>query len=338
MPLEFDDLVPALCNNVAPGFRHLLDYNGMAREFEQTAGSVETAAYPRLFQVETTTRCGLSCPFCPRTFSLRKTGVRPLNADMDFNLFRELLDQMPWLRSVELFGFGEPFLHGELPRFIRHCAERRILTVVASSLSIVHREVLADSLAAGLDYLLVDLDSLNEREYLAIRPGADFRRTLDALRLVLLRPRRPYVTVQAVMVKGRPAYTEQELSHVLGDKLRPDALAFKFVDSFRGQACPKGKLGPHDVCREAFYGFTVQVNGDVVPCDRDWAGEAVMGNILEDSVQAIWQGERFKAFRAAARSAEKPDLCRNCAEGRLFNYRSQPHIQVNMTLGAEITA
>jgi radical SAM protein with 4Fe4S-binding SPASM domain len=80
----------------------------------------------------------------------------------------------------------------------------------------------------------------------------------------------------------------------------------------------------------------VHANGNVVPCDRDWAGENVMGNVFHQDVMEIWNGEKFKAFRAKMKSRDKPAMCKGCKEGRLVNARSQPHIQVNMFKGAEV--
>ena len=116
----------------------------------------------------------------------------------------------------------------------------------------------------------------------------------------------------------------------------PDEIRYKYLDSFRGEIAPnKGILRPEDVCREPFYGFTVHVNGNVVPCNHDWSGENVMGNVFETPLLKIWHGEKFKAFRKQMLSDIKPEMCQKCPEGRLFNARSQPFIQVNMVRGGE---
>tara|TARA_B110000495_G_C22580114_1_gene348514 strand:+ start:360 stop:554 length:195 start_codon:yes stop_codon:yes gene_type:complete len=44
-------------------------------------------------------------------------------------------------------------------------------------------------------------------------------------------------------------------------------------------------------------GFSIQVNGDVVPCGRDPKGEMVMGNLLKEDLDSIWNGRNYIDFR-----------------------------------------
>jgi len=317
-----------------PGFvRPLLNTADAYSELEATSETIEPQRRPRLYQLETTTRCNLACPFCPRTVDLVKNGQRDLTRVMPLDAFTKILDDMPWLQSLELFHFGEPFMHNIAP-YIAECASRGIYTVLASNLLPATRAKLDAAFDAGLDFLVMDVDSLDAARYAKMRVNGRLEMLKPIVNYILTRPKRPYCVAQTIMVDGTPEYTEAEFVAWAG--AAADEVRYKFLDSFRGSIADGGTLGPDDVCREPFYGFTVHVNGDVVPCDRDWAGEAVMGNVLEESVMAIWTGERFTEFRRQMKSRDKPALCRNCPEGRLVNLRSQPHVQVNMFKGARV--
>jgi radical SAM protein with 4Fe4S-binding SPASM domain len=54
----------------------------------------------------------------------------------------------------------------------------------------------------------------------------------------------------------------------------------------------------------------IKYNGDIQPCCA--APDALMGNVLEDSFAAIWNGDRFRRFRRRVNSTKPPDVCRNC--------------------------
>lgn len=319
-----------------PGFVEI-DKASALEEMRMTPETAVAAEQPRLYQVETTSRCNLRCGFCPRTIDLLESGKRDLDAVMPLPQFEAVLDQMPWLRSIELFHFGEPFMHKDLDRYIGACTSRGIYSVVASNLLPATDDKLDRAFAAGLKFLVMDVDSLDPQRYAAARVGGRLDLLQQRVKSILSRPReqRPFCVAQTIMLDGTPEFTEEEFVEWTGG-LPAEEVRYKFLDSFRGSVVNKGVLGPDDLCREAFYGMTIHVNGDVVPCDRDWSGENVMGNVFTQDVMAIWKGEKFEAFRAAMRSKEKPAMCRSCPEGKMVNLRSQPFVQVNMFRGEEV--
>lgn len=309
-----------------------------ALEYELSVGrEIEAQPRPRVYQVEVTSRCNLKCPFCPRTHDLAPNNKRNLAQDMSVQQFLSIVDRMPWLKSIELFHFGEPFLVPNLDRYIRACTQRGISTTIASNLLPATAERLNAAFDSGLSFLVIDLDSLDPKRYAEFRPGGN----LDVLRKHIIHALKhpgpkPFIVLQTINLTGTPEYTYEELLDWTGG-LEPDEFRCRFLDSFRGTTTEQKKaLGPDDICREPFYGFSVHVNGNVVPCNRDWAGEAIMGNLFHQSIEEIWNGAPFRTFREQMKSDVKPSICRTCDEGLLINGRSQPKIQVNMFRGMEV--
>src|SRR5271163_1384437 len=83
------------------------------RYFEAVAEerSKAAASPPVCIYLEVTNRCNLLCETCPRTFE----DLEP-PADMSWELFRSIIDQVPGLVRVVLHGVGEPMLVKDLPR------------------------------------------------------------------------------------------------------------------------------------------------------------------------------------------------------------------------------
>lgn len=329
------ELLRETMDNLPAFVRPRLNEKDALEELTADKETIRKASLPRLYQIETTSRCNLSCPFCPRTTDLVANKVRSMNEVMSLDNFCKTLDQMPWLESLELFHFGEPFMHKDLHKYIEACKQRRIYVVIASNLLPATPEKIDAAFDAGLDFLVMDVDSLDADRYASMRVGGTLELLHKRVTYILSKARRPYCVAQTIMLDGKPEYTEEQFLAWTGG-LRADEVRYKFLDSFRGEIADKGFLGPDDICREAFYGFTVHVNGNVVPCDRDWGGENVMGNIFEQNVWDIWNGDKFNEFRKQMVSNEKPAMCRKCEEGRLINLRSQPMIQVNMFRGKEV--
>lgn len=319
-----------------PAFTHDgLNLANLQKEIDETCQTIQAQPLPRLYQLEVTSKCNLRCGFCPRTFDFR----RSKNEQMSYGEFCMVLDKMPWIKSLELFHFGESLLNPQLPLMLRECRRRGIYSVLASNLAIAKPQMLFDALTEGIDYLVMDVDSLDPETYEKARVGARWEQMVEQVRMVLdWKPNRPYCVAQQIMLPGATPYTAGDVRVAMGASHTPDAVTHKFFDSFRGSVYDKGGMAGDDLCREAFYGFTVHVNGDVVPCDRDWAGDALMGNIFEQSVEEIWMGDKFKEFRTQMKSPIKPSICRKCPEGRLMNARSQPLIQVNLFQGKEVQA
>src|SRR5262245_20750593 len=76
-------------------------------------------ADPVCLYLETTNRCNLLCTTCPRTYA----DLEP-PADMSWDLFTRIVDQVPNIARVVLHGVGEPMLVKDLPRMISYLKAR----------------------------------------------------------------------------------------------------------------------------------------------------------------------------------------------------------------------
>jgi len=74
------------------------------------------------------------------------------------------------------------------------------------------------------------------------------------------------------------------------------------------------KNPPFMPCSYPFRYVVVQWNGDVVPCCRDYNGENIMGNAVNDTLKNIWNGEKYHILRDQLRTGEygSNNFCRDC--------------------------
>src|ERR1700723_1956702 len=90
------------------------------RYFEAVAQrDAEAVAPPVCLYLEVTNRCNLLCEPWPRTFE----ELEPL-ADMSWELFTRIVDQVPNIARVVMHGVGEPMLVKNLPDMIRDLEAR----------------------------------------------------------------------------------------------------------------------------------------------------------------------------------------------------------------------
>ena len=90
------------------------------RYFERAGVRAATAEHaPICVYLETTNRCNLLCTTCPRTYE----ELEP-PADMSWDLFRKIVDQLPNIERAVLHGVGEPMLVKALPKMVRYLKDR----------------------------------------------------------------------------------------------------------------------------------------------------------------------------------------------------------------------
>ena len=80
--------------------------------------------------------------------------------------------------------------------------------------------------------------------------------------------------------------------------------------------------GEKDVyCYDPWESINVEPNGDVYPCS---VSSQVMGNINKQSIEEIWNGERYQDFRARVNigGPKQNEDCRNCINCHLHNMKT----------------
>jgi MoaA/NifB/PqqE/SkfB family radical SAM enzyme len=140
------------------------------RYHESVAGErTEVAQRPPVcLYLEVTNRCNLLCTTCPRTYE----ELEP-PADMSWDLFASIVDQVPDLARVVLHGVGEPMLVANLPRMVRYLKDRNVYVLFNTNATVLSERSGRALIDAGLDELRVSLDASNRESFKAIR-GRDY--------------------------------------------------------------------------------------------------------------------------------------------------------------------
>ncbi|HET9622906.1 MAG TPA: radical SAM protein, partial [Kofleriaceae bacterium] len=300
------------------------------------------AGGPTTAMIEPTNLCNLACPTCPT--GTGKVAPKPA---MTLASFARVLGQLPRVRNLALWNYGEPLLNKELPAMIAHAKRAGVGVVkVSSNVHFLDGERGLAVLRSGLDVLILSVDGASQATYATFRKDGDFARVARAVawlcnekrRLALARPR---IELQFIAMR----HNEHELPEIrrLAAEWGVDALRIKTVgadDEASRHLVPAERLLSryaadgatpnvrHAFCTMAWDHAVVNVDGSVTPCcylRPDMAELAhtpggrdryVMGNVLDAPFTAIWRGEKYRAFRAAmlAGRSELP-ICSKCRGG-----------------------
>ena len=150
------------------------------RRYFESVGATRSDSAPSrpvCVYLETTNRCNLLCTTCPRTYE----ELEP-PADMSWQLFTSIVDQIPDLQRAVLHGVGEPMLVKNLPRMVRYLKDRGSYVLFNTNGTVLNEKNGRALIEAGLDELRVSLDAANAKSFRAIRGKDYFDRILRNVR------------------------------------------------------------------------------------------------------------------------------------------------------------
>jgi len=150
------------------------------RRYFESVGATRSDSAPSrpvCVYLETTNRCNLLCTTCPRTYA----ELEP-PADMSWQLFTSIVDQIPNLQRAVLHGVGEPMLVKNLPKMVRYLKDRGSYVLFNTNGTVLNEKNGRALIEAGLDELRVSLDAANAKSFRAVRGKDYFGRILRNVR------------------------------------------------------------------------------------------------------------------------------------------------------------
>ncbi len=155
----------------------------------------KTARWPVL-QVEVTSRCLMSCSFCPN----KPLGAAWQHADLPWEVYRDHLG--PHLGRFELIylqGWGEPLLHRHLWDMVRLAKTAGCRVGFTSCGGLFTEENVERIIAEGVDLLSVSFAGASATVHQSLRVGSDFERLAANIRRL---------TERRVAAPGSPLHLE----------------------------------------------------------------------------------------------------------------------------------
>src|SRR5437867_7219936 len=138
------------------------------------AGRSTLGALPVEYIVETTAKCNLYCPMCPR-----ETYKQP-KEDMTDDIFNRLVEESG--RSAEhmmLIGLGEPFMDANIFDRIEYCARHNVSTLLSTNGTFLDERTSARLLATPLEHITLSFDGATKESFEYYRKGAKFEKVRD---------------------------------------------------------------------------------------------------------------------------------------------------------------
>ncbi len=272
-------------------------------------------ALPVEYIVETTAKCNLYCPMCPR-----ETHKQP-KADMADRVFERLVDEAAGsAEHMMLIGLGEPFMDPRIFHRIELCHRHSISTLLSTNGTFLDEKLAARVLASPLEQITLSFDGARKETFEFYRKGAKFEKVRDNFvrfaRMKHERRAKLQVVVQMVHMEGNAGEVDDFIAfwrQVPGiDQIRIKEDETNLMRPDAGHLADDWKHPCHYLWRGPMY---VKQNGDVYPCCQSYMlnGEP-LGNLERHSLAQIWNSDemaRMRGLHAAGRGGEV-DVCGRC--------------------------
>lgn len=279
-------------------------YRRLARVFSSYRREKTVLPYlPVRLWIETTSICNLRCVMCPN-----KDLKKEEKGFMDPALFRKIVDEARgFIFDANLIHRGEGLLHPDFSSFVEYANAAGIRTKFHTNATLLDGEAARRLIGAGLNQISFSFDGYDAKTYEKIRVNADFEKTLGNIVRFLkikkeMRSRTPYTILELINFpdlhkddggRGRAEFLENFRGLPL------NRLEIKEMHNWAGEVGPaqsrdRKKYIP---CTFLWQALVIFWDGSVLPCTQDFHGYYALGNVRDESLARIWNGEKIVRLR-----------------------------------------
>lgn len=283
--------------------------------------------------IELSNVCNFRCPICPHAYKGQsdKTLGDPFARKAGFMapaVFQRAVDECNRVaRSVEIGFFGEQTLHKNYHEYIRSLATRQFRLETNTNLSRVTEETFETWTEAGMDLVRLSIDAINPEVFNRARPGSvndingkrvDEADRLDAINEKVHRwlERPDHSPTRIVFVRSAHNKGEEEgFIRYWQPRLGPnDVVLIKQVLTYGG-IVPDPTIAAHRCNVWEMRYLMIDVRGDVTPCNLDVNVQLHLGNIMDDSIESLYNGPIARWLQLQTGCGSNLSPCRTCVDG-----------------------
>lgn len=275
--------------------------------------------------IETSSRCNLACRLC-----VNKDVPKHLKGDIDLSLYKKIIDEAKdFIFDVNLFHRGEPLLNKDIVEMVEYANDRGIKTRIHTNATLLDKDLSERLIKAGLSLISFSFDGYTKSTYEKNRVNATYEKTLENIKDFLkikkeLQSKTPFTILQVMEfdeeLKKEDFSLQKDAFKADFEELGLDKLVIRTPHNWGGLLDLEGvKKVDKDkssiiACTFPWYSLTVFYDGKVHLCPQDFEGEILLGDLTEDSIKEVFNGQRIRQVRDrfARKEIQGMHPCENC--------------------------
>jgi len=305
-----------------------LDRRALVKQFEKCRSK-----NPVVYNIETTNACNMLCEMCPRTTRMTRKiktmdsqlfekivgQLKPFSED-EWNTWKKFVDKIYGIpedgmgenhfflyiipKVLQLHGYGDPLLDKNMDLYIRMLANAGFESYFSCNPANIDIDKTVAMFESGLNYIKYSIESTDDEAHKEVRGKAsDFTGSYrKILQLLELKEIHNYKTTIVITMLDLNRSNQQEdyekLKEAFSD--RDVYIYMKSEDQQWYRNDYHGTKSVHwtEICRHPWMSMTIKSDGAAAMCMEDYNNEIILGNVENESLYDIWNGEKYKKFRA----------------------------------------
>ena len=206
-------------------------------------------------------------------------------------------------KVIQLHGYGDPLLDRNMAEYVRILHDKGFNSYFSCNPSNINLERTYEMLDAGLDYIKYSIESVDDEEHKKIRGDAsNFTDSYEKILEVLDYKHKNELktTVVITMLDLNRDHQAEDF-----DKLEA---AFNGLDVYiylKSEDCQWYRKDYHgtksihwsEICKHPWMTMTIKSNAEATMCMEDYNNEIILGNANTQTLEDIWNGEKYRCFR-----------------------------------------
>ena len=258
-----------------------------AQRTERRKARLMNSKHPKIIVIETTTRCNANCFYCGRPKQ---------HNDMDLDLFKAIVDAVPFTKEIHPNTRGEPLLYPHIIEAVRYCKDKGKTVQTYTNGSLMTKNMALSLMSAGLDRITFSLDDCDPDRYERSRGGLNFYTVIKNLRRM--------VTLRDAFRFKTEIFVRATLTNLNREHQQEIIEFYSFVDQFAFM--PQTEVMSYNMalekpifpdepplfCANPFRVVSIRWDGQPVLCCNDWYDNFPIGprlnkSVSEDSIRRV---------------------------------------------------
>jgi wyosine [tRNA(Phe)-imidazoG37] synthetase (radical SAM superfamily) len=288
---------------------------------------------PIIYNIETTNACNMRCKMCPRTTMMTRK-IETITKDLFIKIVEQIKphtknDWMKWEefaqrrygiapdgmsenhfflyiipKVIQLHGYGDPLLDKNIAEEVKMLKQKGFYSYFSCNPANIDIKKSVEILANGLDYIKYSIESVDDAKHKQIRGQAsNFTESYKKiLQLLDLKAKKKFETT--IIITMIDLHREDQL-----DEFRKLKEAFRGLDVyiyFKSEDTQWYRKDYHgtksihwsELCKHPWMSMTIKSNGEAAMCMEDYNNEIILGDTKTETLYDIWNGEKYRKFRA----------------------------------------
>jgi radical SAM protein with 4Fe4S-binding SPASM domain len=285
--------------------------------------------------IEATNACNFNCVYCIHT---TRKQVGPNNY-IDVKLYEKFINDLQLfpekLKTIHFIGVGEPLLHKEIATLIKLSKTAAREVVLITNGALLKPEKVEQLLDAGLDVIRVSLQGVSADDYINIAgvgTGFDFDMFVSNLEYLYKNKRQCRIYMKmpdiAINIEEKKLKCEKLFRDKCDNLYIQDIVPTEGVTNYDkigetynkqyNRTVHQEALTEVLVCPQPFFQFLLLPDGKVHPCYIAENEIEKIGNVNNENMYDIWNGDKLRSLRFKMLQGERADV-KYCAKCNLLN-------------------